>query len=130
MSGSSLMLKPLPAPVSEFVYASVAKDLGLENLSAMERVRVLADLPFEDLLSKVSPALPLMPVMDGDIIPGPVTFSQIYSADNAANSKLAGKKWCESLLVGNCQADVSVSRLNVQVTSLTNHSRLSHRHQY
>jgi hypothetical protein len=107
MSGTSLMLPPLPLPVAESAYVSVAKALNLENLSGPERVKAIVEMPIETLLAKTPPTIPLMPVIDGDIIPGPTTFSQISSKVDDPTFPIPGKQWCESLLVGDCQFDVS-----------------------
>lgn len=107
MSGSTLLVKPLPLPVSEFVYASVVKALDLENLSGPERVKAILEIPIKDLLEKIPPTMPLMPVVDGDIIPGVPTFSQISDKAEDPTYPIPGKQWCKSLMIGDCQFDVS-----------------------
>lgn len=107
MSGSALMLKPLPLPVSEFVYASVVKALDLENLSGPERVKYILEVPIKDLLEKIPPTMPLIPVVDGDIFPGVPTFSQISNKAEDPMYPVPGKHWCEYLMIGDCQFDIS-----------------------
>ena len=103
------MGKPLPAPVSEFAYASVVEGLGLEAHSEHDRVDALVKTSVETLLTKFPTfSLPLMPVVDGDLIPGPASFSQISLETDQPNFQIPGKKWCEELLIGDCQFDVSV----------------------
>jgi hypothetical protein len=107
MSGSSLMLKALPLPVSEFAYESVVKTLGLEDLSSEDRVKTLLEIPLEDLLEKMPPSTPLMPVMDNDIILGAPTFQQISNKLDDPILPIPGRHWCNNLVVGDCQFDVS-----------------------
>lgn len=107
MSGSSLMLKPLPLPVTEFAYASVLKALDIENLSGPERVKFLLESPIEKLLESVSPSIPLMPVVDGELIPGVGTLLQISNKVDDPALPMPGRQWCKSLLTGDCQFDVS-----------------------
>jgi hypothetical protein len=108
MAGTSLIGKPLPPPVSEFAYASVIEALGLQTHSEHDRVDALLKVPVGKILALFPPfSLPLMPVVDGDLIPGPVSFPQISSKVDQPGFSLPGKKWCEELLIGNCQFDVS-----------------------
>ncbi|KAL5317254.1 hypothetical protein ACEPPN_014349 [Leptodophora sp. 'Broadleaf-Isolate-01'] len=107
MSGTSLTIKPLPLPVSEFAYSSVIETLGLKDVSGSERMKALLDIPVEKLLS-VSPNIPLMPVVDGDLIPSTVNFAQISSKDDDPALDMPGRKWCQDLLIGDCQFDGSI----------------------
>jgi hypothetical protein len=107
MSGTTLMLQPLPPQVPEFVYATAIKSVGAEELSSQERIQNLLDLPAEDLATLIPPTLPLIPVVDGDIIPGNVNFEQMSSKDDPSGVPMPGRKWCEELLIGDCQFDVS-----------------------
>jgi hypothetical protein len=104
MSGTSLMIKPLPLPVSEFVYASIMQALGLEGLSGSERVKALLEVPSEKLVA-LPPNLPLLPIIDNTLITDVVMFSQISSKSEIL--ALPGRKWCDDLLIGDCQFDVS-----------------------
>jgi hypothetical protein len=107
MSGSSLMMRPLTPTLSEFAYDSVIQVLGLKKLGPTERIEALLKVPSAELLTKVPPSIPLMPVVDGDLIPDTVSFSQISSIDEDANFSIPGKEWCEDLIVGDTQFDVS-----------------------
>lgn len=104
MSGTSLFMKPLPPPVSEFVYASVIELFGLKELSATEQVKALLELPVEKLLS-VPPGVPLMPVID-ESLQSALTFKQMSSREHDPSLDLPGRKWCKELLIGDCQFDV------------------------
>jgi hypothetical protein len=106
MSGTALMLQPLPPPVSEFVYSNVIKSLGAEDLSSQERIKKLLDLPNDELATIVPPNLPLLPIVDGGVIAGNFGYAEISSEEGPAVS-MPGRSWCEELLIGDCQFDVS-----------------------
>ncbi|KAH7336031.1 carboxylesterase-like protein [Rhexocercosporidium sp. MPI-PUGE-AT-0058] len=107
MSGTSLMMKPLPPPVSEFAYSSVIEMFGLKDASGPERIKALLALPVEKLLS-VPPNIPLVPVIDGDLIRSIINFAQISSKDDDPALDMPGRKWCQDLLIGDCQFDGSI----------------------
>jgi len=106
MSGTSLTMKPLPPPVSEFAYSSVIDMFGLKGLSGSERIKALLELPAEKLLS-VPPNIPLMPVIDGDLIRNTLDFAHVSSKEDSSELDMPGRKWCKDLLIGDCQFDVS-----------------------
>ncbi len=107
MSGTTLMLQPLPPPVSEFAYASVIKSLGAEELSSQDRIKKLLDLPPAELTTLIPPNLPLLPVIDHEIISDAVDFEQVSSKEDYSSVLTPRRKWCEELLIGDCQFDVS-----------------------
>jgi carboxylesterase type B len=109
MSGTPILMQPLPPPVTEFAYASVVQALGLQDLPASERVQALFSLPIADILAKMPPScLPLMPAVDGDLIPAASSFAQAQNRDHDPASQLPGKSWCEALMVGDCANDASI----------------------
>ncbi|KAH5347573.1 hypothetical protein HBI33_223380 [Parastagonospora nodorum] len=105
MSGTPLMLRPLPLPVAETSYASIVQAFGLENASTSERVQRLRTVSPEDLVANTALSVPLLPVLDGDILPEATTFAKLASHDHAS---LPGMQWCESLMIGDCQHDGTV----------------------
>jgi hypothetical protein len=107
MSGTPLMLQPLPSPVGDFVYSNVIKSLDAESLSSQGRIQKLLDLSNEALATLVPPSLPLLPIVDGEIIPGNINFAEISSKEGPSVS-IPGRRWCEELLIGDCQFDVSL----------------------
>ncbi len=107
MSGNTLMLKPIPPPLTEFVYTIVVQAFGLEGVSGSERVKAVVNMPTEKLLALTPPGLPLLPVIDGKFIPGPATFKQVSSKSDDPSYPFPGRHWCKELLVGDCQFDVS-----------------------
>ena len=100
------MVKPLESSVAEFAYSKLVEALDLKDLSAAERIKTLAEMPARELLAKAPPTLPLVPIMDGEIIPGMPSFDAVSSKEIHETYPMPGKKWCKSLLVGDSQLDV------------------------
>lgn len=102
MSGSPLMMRPLPGAVAENIYQSVIGILGLHNLSAAERKTALLSISASELLSKLPPGLPFLPVLDGDSIRQDVSFSGLKSGLEITQSHNM------KLLIGSCDMDVRI----------------------
>lgn len=109
MSGTPLMLKPLPLPVTEMVYGMIMKELDLENASVAERIEKLKSISEEELAAKTPLTVPLIPFLDGDILPTVTTFAELENESWPA----PGQQWCSELLIGDCQHDV---RLRAELT--------------
>lgn len=105
MSGTPLMLKPLPISIAETSYVSIIPAFGLENSSALERIEKLRIASPEDLVANTPMSVPLLPVLDGDTVPESTTFAKLASHDHAS---LPGMQWCEHLMIGDCQHDGTV----------------------
>lgn len=97
-------MKPLPPFVHETFYKTVIESLGLESSPPEERVSAILTLPVDEILSKIPPGLPLQPVVDGDVVPLSPSFSEFA---NKEATTIPGKQWCEELLIGDNQLDVS-----------------------
>jgi hypothetical protein len=69
MSGTPVMLKPLPMAVAEMSYISIIKNFGLEGASAAERIERLKSASPEELVEKAPMSVPLLPFLQDDIIP-------------------------------------------------------------
>lgn len=102
MSGSPLMMRPLPGAVAEGIYQSVIDILGLHKLSAAERKSTLLSIPAVELLSKLPPGLPFLPVLDGDSIRDALSFSGLKSGLEVTRSHDM------KLLIGSCDMDVRI----------------------
>lgn len=111
VSGTPLMLAPLPASATDIGYDMVIKSLGLDLVSAAERITKLLTIPAEELIAKVPQTVPMMPFTDGNIIPGPPTFEIVSSASEHNDLPTPGRKWCESLMIGDCQFDGQIFSL-------------------
>ncbi|THW34283.1 hypothetical protein D6D22_08700 [Aureobasidium pullulans] len=102
MGGNPLMMKPLPDFVAEGVYRGVINSLGLEKLSASERKSALLSMPAAELLSRLPPGLPFLPVQDGRTICESFTFLRVKSGSELTQSTAT------RILIGTCDMDSSV----------------------
>jgi hypothetical protein len=101
MSGTPLMMPPLPQAAAQGIYESVTTILGFQELASDERLQALQDIAALDLLSSIPPGSPFLPVNDGD------TAKQQFSYRDLASTLrdcLAGRI---PLMIGSCDADVS-----------------------
>jgi hypothetical protein len=103
MGGTPLLLKPLPLEVTELSYTAAAEKLGFATMMPEERMKALKAARPEDLLAATA-HLPLLPVIDGDLITVPGTFSQWSWKEKL----LPGTEWCDSIMIGDCEMDVRV----------------------
>jgi hypothetical protein len=106
MGGSPLLVKPIPPQVTESIYSAVLGKLGLTTKSPEERIKALKEVAIEDLLSATA-HLPLIPFIDGELITAPATYSRWSFQEKL----LPGTEWCESIMIGDCEMDVSRSHL-------------------
>lgn len=104
MSGNYFLLPPLSLEQHEENYSRAMAALGLTSASTEERIRVLIETPGQEIISRLPPSVIAVPAVDGELIPDFPTFSEL--ADSTMDV-LAGKKWCEALMVGDAQMDVS-----------------------
>lgn len=121
MSGTPILLKPLPLPVAEMAYTSILEAFGLENASTEDRIDRLKTATPEELVEKTPMSVPLLPFLDGDVLPalsvpplpsqdgdvvsGTTTFAKLAARDHEG---LPGMSWCEELMIGDCQHDGNV----------------------
>jgi len=105
MSGTSLLMKPLPAVVHESIYQNVLKAFKLEDKSPSDRIQAIIDMPWDKMTASLPPTVEFMPLIDGDLLPEALTFDSLSSS---AQELLPGLQWCKSLLVGSCQFDGSI----------------------
>lgn len=100
------MVKPLDPPIAEYAYGTLVDILGLKALSATERIQALTKMSAEELLAKTPSTLPVMPVLDGELIPGMPSFTAISSKEVDKTYQMPGKEWCKCLFVGDSGLDV------------------------
>lgn len=84
---------------------SVADEIGVAAMRAIgidehNAVQSLLQVPADDLWQKVPPTLQMIPVVDDDILPDAPTFQTLAS-------KLAQSPWCEAIMLGQSEFDVS-----------------------
>lgn len=100
-------MRPLPPPLSEFVYSSIMQNLGLGALSGPERIKTLLEIPISKIIEAGASGLPLLPVIGSDSVPCAPTFAQLGSKAEDPALVMPGRNWCKELLIGDCQFDVS-----------------------
>jgi hypothetical protein len=108
MSGTPLMLKPLPVSVTEITYSNIMQVLDLGTSSVNDRIEKLIKVSAEDLVAKTPWTTPLVPFLDGEVIPALTSFKSLAEDTKLLSSVAPGRQWCEDLMIGDCQHDVSV----------------------
>lgn len=103
-AGTSLLVRPLPPAAHEGTYQAVLGALNIKGETAKERVDALLKVPVDDILSKLPPGLPFLPILDGEMFPFLPTHEIISSKEGF--SRLPGAKWCKEMILGNCAYDV------------------------
>lgn len=115
------MLRALSPAAAEMSYTSIMKEFGLEEASAEERIEAIRMASPEELVSKTPMSVPLLPLLESDIlpklsvpplpsqddtiVPEQMTFEKLAAKDHA---NLPGMQWCDSLMIGDCQHDGAV----------------------
>ena len=112
MGGTSIVMKPLPAHAAEATYGTVLQKLDIDpNLAPADQLKRIMEAPAQKVLTSIGPDVPLLPVVDGDILPFAANFSTWSAADNS--DKIAGTKWCRRVMLGDSQFDVSEHRFHL-----------------
>ncbi|KAK3381026.1 Alpha/Beta hydrolase protein [Podospora didyma] len=94
----------LPLEVADHAAQSAVAALGLKYASPSELVDRLLDVPVQDLFAKMSPAIPLLPTVDGDVISK--QFS--YHSFAEETTQMPGRQWIESILMVYSELDASI----------------------
>lgn len=105
MSGTFFLTEPLPYKLHEQNYAQAMAALGLSDASAEERLKVLLEIPGQELISKIPPSVQSAPAIDGDMVLSAATHSQIADKNSTIPK---GKNWCKELMIGDAEMDVSM----------------------
>ena len=77
MSGTPIMLKPLSPSCAELSFSMIMKELGMENNSPEERLKKLLTVDLDELVSKTPMTIPMLPFIDGDIVPSTTSFTML-----------------------------------------------------
>ncbi|KAF2033312.1 alpha/beta-hydrolase [Setomelanomma holmii] len=120
MSGTPVMLKPLPTTMAEMSYASILENFGLEKATASERIEKLKTASPEEIVGKAPLSVPLLPLLedalvsklsvphlphqDNLVVPVRTTFASLAASDES----IPGFKWCESLMIDSTHHDGSI----------------------
>lgn len=95
------MLKPLTQSAAEVTYETMISHLGLKSISQEERIQRLISIEPEELVDKTPVTAQLTPFIDGELVPVAMTFQGLKN-----ETVMSGQKWCEELMIGDCQHDV------------------------
>lgn len=113
LSGTFLVLKPLPAAAHENFYQEVLNALGIQDLDAAGQVEVLEKLDVAELLTKLPPSIPAAPLLDGTFCVEEPTFAALREKKRVPELI---QNWCSDLLIGDCALDVCVDPSLTQFT--------------
>ncbi|KEF63725.1 uncharacterized protein A1O9_01703 [Exophiala aquamarina CBS 119918] len=108
LGGTFLMMRAGDFHVPDRVYKEIIRELGLDRLSAPDRVKSLLEMDASDFLYKVAPKMTLGPVVDEDIIPEVARFSNIGVEDLLP---LPGRNWCHRLMTVDSAFDGTIMAL-------------------
>lgn len=109
MSGTALLMKPVPLAVSEIFYATAIEKLGLESATPSERITALTTLPSFELLQKFGQSVHALATVDDELLFGSPNHTAVTS--NSDSYPLPATSWCESLLIGDCAFDGNILSL-------------------
>ncbi|KAF2094412.1 alpha/beta-hydrolase [Rhizodiscina lignyota] len=104
--GSPPLLKPFPLEIAEHLYQQVTNALGLGSLSAPDRVKALKQTDGAKLLEVTPMSVPLVPVVDDDIVKSVPNFEAV-ATKGSAGACGAERQWCQALIVGDSADDAS-----------------------
>lgn len=97
-------MKPVPISVAGGICDIVMAKLGLAaKLTTDEKLKALKDASIEQLATAAE-QLPMLPIIDGEYVKSAATFSKWSFQD----SPMPGTKWCESIMMGDCEMDSSI----------------------
>lgn len=109
MSGSSLV-KAKTMALAERSFAGalqlLAPDGNAADLDAKSQVQRYLDASMDDIREKIGRQVPLVPLVDGELIPRPTTYAALAHKTEAAKL-FPGMQWCKRIMVGDCQMDGS-----------------------
>lgn len=110
--GSFLLVGPFSPEIYEGIYQRVLSVLGLDGLEPEERIKQLLSLPLDDVIAKLPPDIPFLPVIDGDIIPVRPSYGAVAGQEDHS---IPGKAWLDGFLIGDSQFDVRAVSLSLGI---------------
>lgn len=105
--GAVLLFKPLSPEAAESAYQKVITEFGLQEKTPHERIEALLEAPLDDLWQKIPIDAPMLPTVDGDIVPGVPDFLTVSSQDDSPTFLMPGRKWCDAVMIGESKLDVN-----------------------
>jgi hypothetical protein len=98
----------------------------LSDATPEERLKALLETPVQDLVAKIPPSALTAPAVDGDIVPSDVSFEEVGKQDSNVPR---GKSWCQDLMIGDAELDVSLTA-DVKVSTINDAPRLLFLHSW
>lgn len=108
MSGTSLLMSPIPEEAAEKNYRIAMEALDLGSATAERRINALLTMDATELRSKLM-MVPAVPIVDDDL---PLT-SHTFADITAGKARLPGARWCKSVMIGDCQFDGNIQGLRL-----------------
>ncbi|KAF7186255.1 Lipase 3 [Pseudocercospora fuligena] len=112
MSGTILLIPPIPLEAAEANYQKAMQVLGLGTATPEERIKTLLTMDGVELCSKIiTSGIASVPVHDSDIVDclTTPTFENI----GTAYFEIPGRTWCQGAMIGDCQFDGNIQFLRL-----------------
>ncbi|KAK6441211.1 hypothetical protein LTR95_002571 [Oleoguttula sp. CCFEE 5521] len=110
MSGTTLLMGPVPAAATEATYSRAVQALDLSELSDAKVVARLCNMDGLELRGNfVRAGVFAFPSVDGEIAPSEVTWTNVMDG----SLPLKGREWCEAVVIGDCAFDGSINSLRL-----------------
>ena len=106
LGGCPPLLGQLSIEAADHIAENVRSALGLDGIPSSDVAESLLKIPIEDFWTKIPHTVPMIPVVDGDVIPHQVTL-RTFSQGVAV---MPGKDKIESIMMGYSDLDVSQYR--------------------
>ncbi|RKL12917.1 hypothetical protein BFJ70_g16050 [Fusarium oxysporum] len=104
LGGCYPLLGQLRVEDADKVGKTVMDHLGLRDAPSFEMARRLLDQPLEDFWMKIPPDIPMLPIIDGVIIPQQINFEAL--AQDA--TRIPGKQWIDGVMIGDSELDGTI----------------------
>ncbi|KAH8732619.1 carboxylesterase-like protein [Phaeosphaeriaceae sp. PMI808] len=106
--GAVLLFAPLSLETAEASYKTLIQVYNLSEKSPEERIKALLNIPQDELWQKVPMSTYLLPVIDGETVPGHPDFAAVSSQEDNSQFPMPGRQWCESLMIGESKLDANI----------------------
>jgi len=109
MSGTSLLLPPVPVDFAERSYQTAIKTLGLQEKMREERIKVLLTIDATEMMGKLR-TVPMLPVVDDGL---PLSSHSFADFTSGGKVDLRGTDRCRDVMIGDCQFDGNIQGLRI-----------------
>lgn len=124
LGGCYPLLGQLQVEDADKVGKTVIDHLGLRDVPSSEMAQRLLDQPIEDFWMKIPPNVPMLPIIDGIIIPQQINFETLAQD----TTRIPGKQWIDGVMLGDSELDVSPRTRRLVVVSCTESCDAGHYH--